>query len=61
MKFRKINESTINCIITQDDLKKHGITEIFERTSLAAAKYAMLNSRYAADRSASYSLYYTMQ
>ena len=43
------------------DLKKHGITEIFERTSLAAAKYAMLNSRYAADRSASYSLYYTMQ
>ena len=43
------------------DLKKHGITEIFERRSLASSKYAMLNSRYASDRSACYSLYYTMQ
>ena len=25
MKFRKINDKTINCIITQDDMKKHGI------------------------------------
>lgn len=33
MKFRKINESTINCIITQDDLKKHGIDldDLFDR------------------------------
>ena len=25
LKFRKINDTTINCIITQDDLRKHGI------------------------------------
>ena len=33
MKFRKINETTINCIITQDDLKKHGINldDLFDR------------------------------
>ena len=33
MKFRKINERTINCIITQDDLKKHGIDldDLFDR------------------------------
>ena len=33
MKFRKINEKTINCIITQDDLKKHGINldDLFDR------------------------------
>ena len=33
MKFRKINEKTINCIITQDDLKKHGIDldDLFDR------------------------------
>lgn len=43
------------------DLKKHGITEIFERTSLAAAEYALLTSTYTSDRSKVYSLYYTMQ
>ena len=43
------------------DLKRHGITEIFERCSLAAAEYAMVNSMYASDRSACYSLYYTLQ
>ena len=33
MKFRKINEKTINCIITQDDMKKHGINldDLFDR------------------------------
>ena len=33
MKFRKINDTTINCIITQDDMKKHGINldDLFER------------------------------
>lgn len=33
MKFRKINETTINCIITQDDLKEHGIDldDLFDR------------------------------
>ena len=33
MKFRKINDKTINCIITQDDLKKHGIKldDLFDR------------------------------
>ena len=33
MKFRKINDTTINCIITQDDLKKHGILldDLFDR------------------------------
>ena len=33
MKFRKINDTTINCIITQDDLKKHGIDldDLFDR------------------------------
>jgi adapter protein MecA 1/2 len=33
LKFRKINETTINCIITQDDLKKHGINldDLFDR------------------------------
>ena len=33
MKFRKINETTVNCIITQDDMEKHGINldDLFER------------------------------
>lgn len=33
MKFRKINDTTINCIISQDDLKKHGIDldDLFDR------------------------------
>ena len=33
MKFRKINDTTINCIITQDDLRKHGIDldDLFDR------------------------------
>lgn len=33
LKFRKINDTTINCIITQDDLKKHGIDldDLFDR------------------------------
>lgn len=33
MKFRKINDTTINCIITQEDLKKHGIVldDLFDR------------------------------
>lgn len=33
MKFRKINDTTINCIITQDDLKKHGVLldDLFDR------------------------------
>jgi hypothetical protein len=33
LKFRKINETTINCIITQDDLKEHGINldDLFDR------------------------------
>lgn len=33
MKIRKINDTTINCIITQDDLKKHGINldDLFDR------------------------------
>ena len=33
MKFRKINDKTINCIITQDDLKQHGIKldDLFDR------------------------------
>lgn len=43
------------------DLKKHGITEIFERCSLAVAEQAMLTSMYTSDRSTWYSLYYTMQ
>jgi hypothetical protein len=43
------------------DVKKHGITELFERQSLAVAKHAMLSSMYASDRSLRYSLYYTMQ
>ena len=43
------------------DLKKHGITEIFERTSLAVAENSLLTSMYASDRSERYSLYYTMQ
>lgn len=37
MKFRKINDKTINCIISQDDLKKHGIRldDLFERKKKA--------------------------
>lgn len=33
MKIRKINDTTINCIITQDDLQKHGINldDLFDR------------------------------
>lgn len=33
MKIRKINDTTINCIITQDDLKKNGIDldDLFDR------------------------------
>ena len=37
MKFRKINDTTINCIITQDDLKKHGLDldDLFDRKKKA--------------------------
>lgn len=33
MKFRRVNDTTINCIITQDDLKEYGlhIDDLFER------------------------------
>ena len=33
MKFRKINDTTVNCIITQADMKEHGIDldDLFER------------------------------
>lgn len=43
------------------DVKRFGITEIMERTSLAVSKQCMLESRYALDRSKEYSLYYIMQ
>ncbi len=44
-----------------DDVKRHGLTEIMERTSLAVSKQCMLDSRYALDRSQEYSVYYIMQ
>ena len=33
MKFRRVNDTTLNCIITQDDLKEYGlhIDDLFER------------------------------
>ena len=33
LKFRRVNDTTINCIITQDDLKEYGlhIDDLFER------------------------------
>ena len=33
MKIRKINDTTVNCIITQEDMKKHGIhiDDFFDR------------------------------
>ena len=37
MKIRKINDTTINCIITQEDLEKHGINldDLFDRKKKA--------------------------
>lgn len=43
------------------DAKGFGITEIVERTSMAACREIMKAKRYAADRSARYTLYYIMQ
>ena len=43
------------------DVKKHGITEIMERCSLACSRQCMKESRYALDRSKKYKLYYIMQ
>lgn len=43
------------------DLKRHGLTEIMERTSLASSQICMLQSQYAKDRSSRYNLYYIMQ
>ena len=39
MKIRKINDTTINCIITQDDLKEKGInlSDLFDRKKEAVA------------------------
>ena len=43
------------------DVKRHGITEIRERCSLAVSKRDMLESRYVRDKKYYYSLYYIMQ
>ena len=43
------------------DVKRFGITEIMERTSLAVSKHCMTASRYAKDLSGEYRLYYIMQ
>lgn len=43
------------------DLKKHKITEIFERTSLEFSINTMKKSKYAKDREGWYSLYYIMK
>lgn len=43
------------------DVKKHGMTEIMERASLAVSKQCMLNSRYATDHTGEYRVYYIMQ
>lgn len=42
-------------------VKKHGMTEIMERASLAVSKQCMLNSRYATDHTGEYRVYYIMQ
>jgi len=44
-----------------DDVKKHGITEIMERNSLAFSRQCMKESRYSLDRTQRYRLYYIMQ
>lgn len=44
-----------------DDVKRFGITEIMERTSLAVSKHCMTVSRYAKDLTGEYRLYYIMQ
>lgn len=44
-----------------DDVKKHGMTEIMERASLAVSKQCMINSRYATDHTGEYRVYYIMQ
>lgn len=43
------------------DVKKHGMTEIMERASLAVSKQCMINSRYATDHTGEYRVYYIMQ
>lgn len=43
------------------DVKKHGMTEIMERASLAVSKHCMINSRYATDHTGEYRVYYIMQ
>ena len=44
-----------------DDVKKHGITEIMERNSLAFSRQCMKDSQYSLDRAQRYRLYYIMQ
>lgn len=44
-----------------DDVKKCGMTEIMERTSLAVSKQSMITSRYATDSTGEYRVYYIMQ
>ena len=60
LKIRKINDTTINCIISQDDLKKHGIdlddlfdrkknaVEFIKRIILKAASSVNMNMKNAA-------------
>ena len=52
-------EEAINKLF--DDIKRHGITEIRERKSLAVLKELMLKNRYVKDRTGEYLLYYIMQ
>ena len=43
------------------DIRKYGITELFERTNLDYSIEVMRNSRYAKERENWYSLYYIMK
>ena len=68
VRFLKITRSELdtqkrNELIDEffNDVKKEGITEIRERTSLAVSKRCMQNHRFVKDRSEEYSLYYIMQ
>lgn len=55
----KSRDNLIDVFFTK--VNEHGITELFERTSLEFSKEVMKKSRYAKDRDNWYSLYYIMK
>ena len=68
IRFLKITRSELDTVGRDeavdkfiDDVKRFGITEINERTSLAVTKHSMKTSRYTEDRPGHYILYYIMQ